>query len=336
LNDGVVQTNRDFEIQYSNVAFKSLTASQEEAWIHGRLSDFVFGDDKQLIKSLIQQFDANREFNPPPVRVRLANAEEPVWVEMKLSCMPETNSEDCAFYVIVKNIHEEIKSEKIIQKLQVAIENSIEGVAIMNDRDQYTYLNKSHIELFGYSSEEEILGKSWRVFYPEAEIERIEKEVFPVFMQQGFFRGPTKGLKKDGSIIYQDISLTSLPDGGLICVTHDITHEIERQKQVTQMALVAEKTNSIVLITDAFGRIEWVNKSFESLTGYSKEEIKGLRPSEFLTGPETDPAMVKEILEIIKEGRHFKGEILNYDRSGKKFWLYIDVTPLRDEEGNLN
>jgi PAS domain S-box-containing protein len=333
LNDAVIQTNQNLIIQYYNKAFNQFAGANASILNQVKLTDFIVEEDQFAISELISKFKTNTSFNAPAIKIKFKGTEEPVWVELKLSCLPSSNSEDFVFYAIIKNIQEEKDTEETIYKLKMAIESSVEGVAIMNNKDQYTYLNKAHIECFGYEREEEILGHSWRIFYPDQEIERIEKEVFPKFMEQGYFRGPTKGLKKDGTFMYQNISLTTLPDGGLVCLTHDITKDLERQKQIGQLALVAEKTNSIVLIADAQGRIDWVNHSFEQLTGYLLQEIKGLKPAEFLSGPETDQAVVRQIVEIGRNGKHYKGEILNYDRSGKKFWLYIDVTPIKDESG---
>ena len=335
LNDAVIQTNTELTIQYCNNAFEQFSRSGAAILNKKKLTDFVVEEDMPLFEELVFKLKDNSAFYASPIRIRFIGKDEPIWVELKLSCLPLTDSSGCDYYAIIKNIQEEKRTEETIYNLKMAIESSVEGVAIMNNRDQYTYLNKAHISIFGYESEDEILGESWRIFYPPHEIERIEKEVFPKFVQQGYYRGPTKGVTKDGSFIYQNISLTTLPDGGLICLTHDITKDLERQREIAQLALVAEKTNSIVLIADAQGRIDWVNHSFEQLTGYLLKEIKGLKPAEFLSGPETDQAVVRQIVEIGRNGKHYKGEILNYDRSGKKFWLYIDVTPIKDELGTV-
>jgi PAS domain S-box-containing protein len=45
--------------------------------------------------------------------------------------------------------------------------------------------------------------------------------------------------------------------------------------------LVITQTKNSAVITDAEGRIEWVNKSFETTTGYQLEEVLGQRPKDF-------------------------------------------------------
>jgi PAS domain-containing protein len=54
--------------------------------------------------------------------------------------------------------------------------------------------------------------------------------------------------------------------------------DIELQK----LSLIATQTKNGVIITDAFGRIEWVNHAFEEITGWHLQEIIGKRPKDFL------------------------------------------------------
>src|SRR5579862_5530653 len=57
-------------------------------------------------------------------------------------------------------------------------------------------------------------------------------------------------------------------------------NEVESRK----LALVASRTNNAVIITDALGRIEWVNEGFTRITGYGIAEVLGRKPGSFLQG----------------------------------------------------
>ena len=154
--------------------------------------------------------------------------------------------------------------------------------------------------MYRYSDPAECLGRTWHMFYGEQEKKRIEQDLFPLLAAQGVWKGVTNGLKKDGSPIITEITLSLVPDGGLICVCRDVT-EIRRQEmEMKRLALVASKSSSLVLITDSNGAIDWVNESFENLTGYTLKEVKGLRPHEFLNGPETCELTQEQIDQSIK------------------------------------
>jgi len=101
------------------------------------------------------------------------------------------------------------------------------------------------------------------------------------------------------------------------------------------LALVALRTDNIVVITDAQGYCEWVNDSFYNLTGYTLEEVRGKKPGHLLQGPDTDPATVARIREKVLMGQPVQEEILNYTKGGRPYWLYITITPIRNEKGEV-
>ena len=90
-----------------------------------------------------------------------------------------------------------------------------------------------------------------------------------------------------------------------------------------------------VLITDASGRIVWANAGFQRISGYSLSSIRGRKPGELLQGPETDLECVRFMGERIRTGLGFEREVLNYNSSGEPYWVSLEVTPIRDESGEV-
>lgn len=101
------------------------------------------------------------------------------------------------------------------------------------------------------------------------------------------------------------------------------------------MSLVASKTTNSVIITDAHGYTEWVNESFTNITGYTLSDIVGKKPGSILQGPETDPVTIKNINDNLKIAKPFTNEILNYKKSGEKFWFYKETTPILNDAGEV-
>ena len=102
-----------------------------------------------------------------------------------------------------------------------------------------------------------------------------------------------------------------------------------------RLALVASRTASVVMITDARWHIEWVNESFERFFGHKFEHIKGRRPAELLRGPGTSEAILAKIETVCARGEPFKGEMLNYTKSGEARWVEVDIQPLKDSDGRI-
>ena len=102
-----------------------------------------------------------------------------------------------------------------------------------------------------------------------------------------------------------------------------------------RLALVAHHATNGVVITDALGRIEWVNAAFQRLSGYSLAELKGRKPGHVLQGPDTDPAAVAVLRDAERTGTACHAEILSYAKDRRPYWQEIDVQPVNDAEGRL-
>ena len=109
----------------------------------------------------------------------------------------------------------------------------------------------------------------------------------------------------------------------------------EKEAEARKLALVASRTDNAVIVSDAQGRIEWVNDGFVRLTGWSLEEVIGKKPGSFLQGPETDAMTARLMGEKLHSGRGFRTEVLNYGKDGRKYWVSVEVQPILDENGVL-
>jgi PAS domain S-box-containing protein len=118
-------------------------------------------------------------------------------------------------------------------------------------------------------------------------------------------------------------------------LTEQRTRLHEQEAISRKLALVAARTDNAVVVTDAQGRIEWVNEGFTRMTGWKLDEIIGKKPGTFLQGPGTDPATVRLISSSLREHSGVKVEILNYHRSGRTYWSALEIQPIRNEVGEV-
>jgi PAS domain S-box-containing protein len=115
----------------------------------------------------------------------------------------------------------------------------------------------------------------------------------------------------------------------LIGAIQDITVQKQAEEEIERLSWVASHTNSAVSITDSLGKIDWVNKSFEKLTGYTLDEVKGRTPGEVLQGNGTDKEAIKRISERLAKHEPSTGEVvLNFTKSGEPVWISADITPI--------
>nr|AML79014.1 putative LOV domain-containing protein [Maesa lanceolata] len=103
------------------------------------------------------------------------------------------------------------------------------------------------------------------------------------------------------------------------------------------LATTLERIEKNFVITDPRlpdNPIIFASDSFLELTEYSREEILG-RNCRFLQGPETDPATVRKIRDAIDTQTEITVQLINYTKTGKKFWNLFHLQPMRDQKGEV-
>jgi len=110
----------------------------------------------------------------------------------------------------------------------------------------------------------------------------------------------------------------------------------EQAAQLARLALVAERTQNAVVITDAQRRIVWANEAFTRITGYTLADAVGQSPGALLQTTETDPTTVARMRAALTEGQGVRVELLNRSKTGQAYWLDIDIQPLHDPHGAIS
>ena len=103
---------------------------------------------------------------------------------------------------------------------------------------------------------------------------------------------------------------------------------------------IVEQAMDVIIVTkanvmnDQGPTIVYVNKAFTKLTGYSKEEAIGKSPN-MLQFSGTDKNTKQEIRTAIEEKRPIRVNIENYSKSGKAYWLDMNILPLNNKDGEV-
>jgi PAS domain S-box-containing protein len=109
----------------------------------------------------------------------------------------------------------------------------------------------------------------------------------------------------------------------------------ESQAEARKLSLVASKTDNLVIIGSADGKIEWVNSAFCRVMEYTLAEVVGKDPGLLLSGPDTDAAQADLIRNEIAKGNGANTEIVHYSKSGRKYHLHLEVQVVRNTAGQV-
>ncbi|MFY9926080.1 MAG: ATP-binding protein [Opitutaceae bacterium] len=109
----------------------------------------------------------------------------------------------------------------------------------------------------------------------------------------------------------------------------------ESQAEARKLSLVASKTDNLVIIGSADGKIEWVNSAFCRVMEYTLDEVVGKDPGILLSGPDTDAVQADLIRDEIAKGNGANTEIIHYSKSGRKYYLHLEVQVVRNQAGQV-
>ncbi len=215
------------------------------------------------------------------------------------------------------------------------VEGSLDIFCTASPQGYFLYVNSAFENLLGYPAGELCSRPLLEFVHPD---DREQTRQVIVKLLSGAKVGPVENRYQcaDGTYRWLNWRAVGLGTGGVISATAaDITQQKQLIADLERLALVAAATNNAVVVTDALGRIEWVNEGFVKMTGYSMAEVVGKRPGSFLQGPETNLDTKARVREAVRNGQGLQFEILNYHRTGYTYWLDVEIQPIRNAQGVL-
>jgi len=110
------------------------------------------------------------------------------------------------------------------------------------------------------------------------------------------------------------------------------TAKTQEQNQILSMSL--EQSPVHIIIGNLNGEIEYVNKRFTEVTGYTAEDVIGTDMRQQVLGPKNQ-SFWENIWASIQLGNYWRGEIENVKKDSSSYWEYVSVSPLKNEHGKI-
>ena len=127
-----------------------------------------------------------------------------------------------------------------------------------------------------------------------------------------------------------------MPDGGTLWhgIISDITERRRAEDERLRLSTAMEQASETVVITDAMGRIQYVNPGFTAVTGYTREEALGQNPRLLKSGKQ-DAAFYRQLWETLAAGQTWHGRFRNKRKDGTLFTEEATISPVRDAAGEI-
>ena len=261
--------------------------------------------------------------------------------------LPSANSLSRVVYLdgVILDITERKRTEENLRNTQdflnAVLQNLPISVFIKDAVEQkFIYWNTASEELFGYSKDEVMLNNAADLLDSE-QANYFQAQDLEVLATRKCVDLPeeTIQLPRRGKRIVHKKKVPLFDESGapkyILGIAEDITESKKTETELSRLAIVAQKTQKGVIITDAQGCIEWVNEGFTRISGYVLEEMQGKKPGEVLQGPQTDPLTIAQLRSALATGVPFNQEIYNYNKDGRGYWVAVSIAPIYQETGEL-
>lgn len=103
-------------------------------------------------------------------------------------------------------------------------------------------------------------------------------------------------------------------------------------EKLNRLSTAVEQSPASITITDTNGRVEYVNKKFRSLTGYTDADVLGATASVLCLDPARQ-TLHDEIWQTLRSGQTWTGEICSRNKDDSFVWEYVSASLIQNDIG---
>ncbi|MCF8211962.1 MAG: PAS domain S-box protein [Rhodoferax sp.] len=231
------------------------------------------------------------------------------------------------------------QTEQLLRKLSMAVEQSPNAVVITDLDAKIVFINDAFERTTGYRRDE-VIGHNPKLLRSGKTDPQTYQTMWTALTAGTQWTGRFINRIKDGSERIEAAIITPLRDAqGQICnyvaVKEDITDRQRAEDELRKLYLAVEQSPESIVITNLDAQIEYVNRAFTRVTGYSAQEALGLNPRVLQSG-QTPKATYTEMWDTLARGESWSGLLLNKRKDGTVYEEMAHITPVRQPDGLIS
>ncbi|MFZ1080382.1 MAG: PAS domain S-box protein, partial [Candidatus Kryptoniota bacterium] len=249
--------------------------------------------------------------------------------------MLEYVSEQVAKAIERKRKEEALKESE--ERFRALIENSSDGIALLNANFENIYRSPSRKHILGYNENESL--NAFETIHDD-DLPSVRKALEQIASVPGATATLEVRLRhKNGSwIIVEATGKNLLADAvvkGIVINYRDVTERKQAEETFRLQSAALQSAANAIVITDKTGTIKFVNRAFTVLTGYATDEALGANPRILKSG-RNDPLLYQGLWTTIMSGSVWQGQLINKRKDGSFYDEEMTVTPVRNSSFEID
>jgi PAS domain S-box-containing protein len=215
------------------------------------------------------------------------------------------------------------------------VEDSPNGIAVERD-GKIALINRAAAEMFGCDPVGGVENRRLTDFViPESR--RYAEHVVRGLYAHGkqIPSRETQVVRCDGSILDVEVAASSFLHAGsqtIQVIIRDISQRKLAEAENARLVRAVEQVGEAIVITDLESNIVYVNPAFERVSGYSREEVIGKKPS-VLRSDRHAPEYYAALWKALTSGESWSGQLINRAKSGRFFTEEVTISPIFNRSG---
>ncbi len=237
----------------------------------------------------------------------------------------------------------EIALEESERYFRTLLHSLHEDIIVIDKEYRIVDVNKSFVTSTG-QSREQVIGRFCYKVSHNRKTPCGNSEGNPCMLQQVFKTGEAKSCKHthkkaNGSSVMVDVLLSPLKDADgnvthVVEAIRDITDMVAAQKERDQLVTAIEQSADTIVVTDLQGSMQYVNPSFERITGFTRLEAIGQNPRVLQSGVH-DFEFYERMWNVLTQGKTWNGRFVNKKKDGTLYSEDATITPVLESNGNI-
>jgi len=331
---GIVTNDRECYLIEPNAAYQRICGYSAEELTGKKFTDHTHPDDLAKTLQSYEHLGSNKLESYEMEKRYIHKDGKIIWIRVSASRInDETN------IGIIEDITARKQAEQQLQatteRLRAILDRAPVGIDVVDHKGRFLEINPALQRITGYSAEELKGMTYYDLTHPEDRARM--REVITAFKEgkSPYYEIEKRYIRKDGKTIWVRVAGSKVDAEHTMGIVEDVT---ERKEADAQLQATTERLHAIlehapvgIVITNREGRLIESNAAHQRMCGYSSEELKGMKFSDY-THPD-DIAKNLRLFELVTSGKRQSVEIeKRYIRKdGETLWCRVISTSLNKD-----